>query len=226
MLRLLLAVLLLHFSSSALAQRDAAPSGADLSGQWLVNTTQSDDAQALLERHRDKDRKRLEKLEEQRRRRMQDDPFAWEPEWVPPQRTPQHLAAMRERERKVHQMLGMTHRLEISQSAGGAQLTIGSDFETRRFQAGTRSQVSLPQGQLADSQSGWDGQWFVIDRNARNGPRIIERYRYLKKTDQLEMQVAIKGRSELSGMKLRRVFDRVSPAAQAASPDPMMGPTR
>lgn len=226
MLRLLLALFLLYASSSAYALRAAAPADVDLTGHWLVNLAQSDDAQALLERHLEKERQRAQRLEEQRQRSMQNDPFAWEPEYVPPERTPQYLAAMRERQRAVHQMLGITRRLEISQTEGGAQLTIGSDFETRRLEAGRRSQVSLPQGQLADAENGWDGQWFVIERRARQGPRITERYRLLKDTDQLELRVTVKGRSPLSGMKLRRIFERVSTAAQAAPEDSFMGPVR
>jgi len=224
MRRLSFALLLLCVSGVASALKSTAPAAVSLDGRWSVNTALSDDAEQMLTQRRDEDMKRMQRQEEQRRRRMQNDPFAWEPEFAPAERTPQNRAMMEERERAVRQMLGMSKFLNIKQSAGGGQLEIVSEFETRRLSSGVRSQVSLPQGQLADAEAGWDGEWFVIQRNARQGPRITERYRWIKKTDQLEALITIKGDSALAGMKVRRVFDR--DVAQAAPMNPAAGPVR
>jgi hypothetical protein len=220
---LFLGFFMLFLAASAQALDSAARAGVDLQGRWVLNSQASDDAEAILARRMEEQRKRAQRIEEQRRRRMERDPYAWEPEFTPPERTPQNLAAMEERRRAVRQMLGMTKLLEIEQSAGGSKLTIRSDFDTRRFDAGSRSQVSLPAGPLADQRCGWAGEWFVIERSARQGPRITERYRRLAKTDQLELQVAIKGNTPLAGIKLRRIFDRAS-AAATTTPVEVLGP--
>jgi hypothetical protein len=212
-------------AASAHALEGSARAGVDLQGRWAVDAEASDDAEAILARRLEEQMKRAQRMEERRRREMERNPYAWEPEFTPPERTPQSIAAMEERRRAVRQMLGMTKFLEIEQSLGGARLTIRSDFETRRLDAGSRSQVSLPQGQLADARYGWDGEWFVIERKARGGPRITERFRRLAKTDQLEMQVAIKGDSPLAGIKLRRIFNRAT-SSPNKTPAEVMGPVR
>jgi hypothetical protein len=208
------------------ALKGASPAGTDISGSWVVNTTASDDGEAMLANRMEDLRKQQRREQERLRRRMQEDPTAWMPQFSPPELTPQQRAAMEERERNRRRMLGLTKQLEIAQDPQGSKVTIVTDFETRRFDAGTRTQVSLPQGELADSESGWDGEWFVIERKARNGPRITERFRLVKKTGQLEMRVAISGNSMLAGMKLRRVFDRAPKEAQVKPSGEVMGPVR
>jgi hypothetical protein len=208
----------------AVALKDSVPADASLEGRWTVNTSLSDDGEALLARRMEEEMKDQRRYEERRRRRMENDPFAWEPEFTPPENTPQYRARMEERDRSVRRMFGMTKFLNIKQDLQGAKVEIVSEFETRRFDAGSRSQVSLPQGQLADQRSGWEGEWFAIERNSRDGPMISEKYRRLKKTDQLEVLVAIKGRTMFAGMKLRRVFDRA--VGEPAPRSPAAGPVR
>ena len=130
----------------------------------------------------------------------------------------------RRRNDLYRQMLGFTEHLTIAQSDNGAKVEIGSDTGSRRFVAGTHSQVSLPEGELADSEVGWDGDWFVIDRRAKRGPRVVEKYRFLPKTGQLETIIAWGGDTFLSGMKVRRIFDRDT--AEVKPPDPGSGPVR
>lgn len=226
MLRCFVILALLGASLPANALKSVAPREVTLEGRWTVNVELSDDGEAMLARRREEQMRRMQREEERRRRRMQNDPFAWEPEFSMPARTPQNVARMEERERRTRQMLGLTRFLTIEQDERGSRLTITSDFETRRLDAGSRSQVSLPQGQLADAEYGWDGEWFVIERKARGGPRIDERYRRLEKTDQLEMRVTIRGDSALSGMKLRRIFDRASAEARVQQEAELMGPVR
>ena len=100
-------------------------------------------------------------------------------------------------------------RLTIRQD--GSTVDLVSAVESRRVVAGSRTQVSMPEGELADSKVGWDGQWFVIDRDVRNGPHVVEKFRLMPKTGQLEYQMKWSGDSELRGMKIHRVFDRSTP---------------
>jgi hypothetical protein len=216
--------LLMLFASLPLQARDAvAPKDVTLGGRWVVNAAASDDGEALLAKRMEEIAKEQRRFEERHRRRMDNDPFAWEPEFTPPADTPQFRARMEERDRGIRQTLGMTKFLNIKQGERGTKLEVVSEFDTRRLDSGSRSQVSLPQGQLADLRAGWDRDAFVIERHSRDGPRISERYRWLKKTDQLEVLTQIKGDSMLSGMKLRRVFDR---APEPVARDPALGPVR
>jgi len=220
----ILGFILLATCLPALALKNTAPAESSIDGHWAVNLAASENGEALLAKRMEEISKEQRRFEERRRRQMQNDPFAWEPEFTPPEDTPQFRAKMEERDRSMRQMLGMTKFFDIKQSAKGGKIELVSEFETRRYEAGARTQVSLPQGQLADSKSGWEGEWFVIERNSRDGPRITEKFRRLKKTDQLEALVTIKGDSMLSGMKLRRVFDRK--AGSQAPTSQSVGPVR
>lgn len=224
MRRVLFGVMLSCVAAATFAATSAAPEGVTLDGRWQANASLSDDGEALLAKRMEEMRKDARRYEERRRKQMENDPFAWEPEFTPPADTPQFRARMEERDRSIRQTMGMTNFLVITQGERGAKLTLVSDFDTRRLEAGSRSQVSLPQGQLADLRPGWERDVFVIERRSREGPSITERYRLLKKTDQLEVITQIKGRSMLSGMKLRRVFDRA--AGEPPPRDPAAGPVR
>ena len=127
---------------------------------------------------------------------------------------------MKRREENLHKMLAISDTLAIRQA--GATLDIVTAVESRRVVAGSRTQVSLPEGELADSNVGWDGQWFVIDRRVRGGPRVLEKFRLVPKTGQLEYEMKWSGDGELEGMKVRRVFDRVTVTPPPA--DPAAGP--
>ena len=165
------------------------------------------------------------------RRAGQMDPLGIPPVDTPPSTDatpappPANRPSQRPRNRRLEQlrqMLGISDTLAITQD--GARLTIQSQQEIRSFDAGTKSQVSMPQGELADSRVGWDGQWFVIDRRASRGPTVVERYRWLKKTDQLESILAWGGDSPLDGIKVHRIYDRM--LEPPPPPDPAYGPVR
>lgn len=239
MRRQLLVLGLVMFAHAALAAFTAtSPRGADLSGRWQVNTALSDDAEQLLQKRLEEDRQQRAKL----MRRMlkegaifippdpdDDSPNAPDaPEARPsgpgPQQTAQRQERFRRRDDELRKMLGISPTLEIKQS--GTTLDMRSQVDVRRFEAGSRSQVSMPQGELADSQVGWDGEWFTIERKARGGPRVVEKYRWLKKTDQLESLLAWSGESPLAGIKVRRIYDRDRVSGSAAPPDPAQGPVK
>jgi len=208
------------------AALDAAPSRpVDLSGTWQLNTALSDDAEHMLD-----ERQREEWERYMRWRRQQERAY---PPGVPPpidvegpgtprEPSASRRASMKRRDENLHKMLAISDTLTIRQD--GATLDIVSAVESRRVVAGSRTQVSLPEGELADSKVGWDGQWFVIDRNVRRGPHVVERYRLMPKTGQLEYEMKWSGDSEIAGMKIRRVFDRVTVVPLPA--DPAAGPVR
>lgn len=195
-----------------LAGYDAKPSrDVDLSGHWVLNHRLSEDAEAMLARRLEQERSRL--LKQRRAFEQAHTPGAVPPIDVYPaagasQSRSSQRPWQKRRDDNLRRMLGITRMLTIHQS--GRRIEIESEQETRRFEAGTRSQISMPQGQLADARVGWKGQSFVVDRRVKRGPGVVEKFRLLSKTGQLEYQMAWSGETELSGMKVRRVFDRAT----------------
>ena len=216
--------------SAHAAYKAAAPEGVDLTGHWKINPAKSDDAEALLQERLAEERKEREKW---MKRARQTDELGIPPIGMPPppppadpnaQAKPQTPASQRRNRGldELRRQLAISDTLSIKQS--GAQIDITSAVDARRFDAGIESQVSMPQGMLADSDVGWDGQWFVIERRVKRGPRVSEKYRWLKKTDQLEYILSWGGDTILSGIKVHRIYDRMSQPPPA--PDPESGPTR
>lgn len=228
--RSLLAILLTAWAALALADYDAVSSrGADLSGRWVLNTALSEDPEKLLAERLEKERQKFMQWRRQeeavRPPGMPPPPDADEDDDTHRAEAPRPRAQrpwQKRRDENFRQMLGITKVLTIRQ--GGADMEIISAVDARRLVAGSNTQVSMPEGQLADSEVGWDGEWFVIERTVRKGPRVIEKLRILRKTGQLEYTMAWSGQTELSGIKVRRVFDRMT--GEAAPPDPASGPVR
>lgn len=215
---LLILLLACVHGSPAHAQNAQPSSATDLSGYWRLNVQLSDDGEALLQKRLDRERKAWER---RRERAIRAGVIA-----LPPLESEQPLPqapssqgelspAQQRRYDPLRVMLGMTQALEITQD--GRRVEIRSDAEYRRFDAGTRSQVSMREGELADSKVGWRGNTFVIERKVRRGPQVVERYRLLK-SGQLEGVIAWSGDHLLAGIKVRRVFDRAEKPAVVLSP--------
>ena len=119
-------------------------------------------------------------------------------------------------------MLDISDTLSIKQSAARVEIT--SQQNSNRFDAGTRSQVSMPQGELADQRVDWDGPWLIIERHASKGPKMVQKFRWLKNTDQLESIMSWGGDSPLDGIKVHRIYDRMM--TPPPSPDPDSGPVK
>jgi hypothetical protein len=214
------------FSAAAL---DAVPSRpVDLSGTWKLNPALSDDAQHMLAERQREERERYMKWRKQQER-------MYPPDAPPPidiegpggsrrnGPSPSRQASIKRQQENLYKMLAISDTLTIRQE--GSTLDIVSEVESRRVVAGSSTQVSMPEGELADSKVGWDGQWFVIDRYVRSGPHAVEKFRLLPKTGQLEYQMKWSGDSDIAGMKIHRIFDR---STQAPPPpaDPAAGPSR
>jgi hypothetical protein len=214
--RLLVILLLLGLGELALAYEVRAPREVDLTGRWALNKARSDDADALL----------LQRLEKQLQRERR-----WRDAEVRAQRAdaPAELEISRPQAGRalaqLRRALELSPLLEITQSEAGAKLEIRGESSQRRFTTG-RSAMSMPEGQLANAEVGWDGEWFVIERKVRKGPKMVERYRLMRKTGQLQSEVSWSGSDDdlLSGVKIRRIFDRTE--GSLPPPDPDVGPVR
>ena len=229
--RWLALALLAVASTSAFAGYDATSKHQiDLSGRWTLNAAASDDPEAMLQQRLEKERERYLRYRREEEHMqlpgLPADPDAEQPDVdqgsASERRPPAQRPWQKRRDENFRRMLGITKSLEIRQS--GATLDITSEQESRRIEAGSHTQVSMPEGQLADSEAGWDGEWFVIDRNVRRGPRVTEKFRIVRKTGQLEYMMALGGDTELAGMKVRRVFDRAD--GSVPPPDGTSGPVR
>lgn len=220
--RSLLALLLCLCAAVALADYAPTPKRpVELAGYWVLNTTNSDDPEAMLAERQAKEREQFERfrrrMEETRPRGM---PPAIDPEAPPPdagrRRGPRPW--QRQQQENFRRMLAVSPTLEIKQTTP-TSFDVISAVESRRVEAGSHTQVSMPEGQLADSRVGWDGEWFVIERRTRSGPRAVEKFRVVAKTGQLEYFMSWSGDTELAGMKVRRFFDRRVAAPPAPNPD-------
>lgn len=216
MIRALLALVLLMSGAVAFADYDAQPRRPiDLSGYWKLNAALSDDPERMLAERLEAERQRY--VRERRREQRARQPGA--PADIQVER---RLRPWQKRQlENFRRMLAVSDSLTIEQQ--GADVTITSAVESRRVTAGSHTQVSMPEGQLADSEVGWDGEWFVIERHVRRGPGALEKFRLLK-NGQLEYYMRWSGDTELAGMKVRRIFDRSS--APLTTPNPELGPVR
>lgn len=226
--RFVLIVLCGLVAASALAY-DALPRRAtSIAGNWVLNEAQSDDVEKALRDRLDRERERYRRDMERWRRAQQRDPALPPPDAEDPEMAEAARAArermQRRHEREMDQfrrMLNVTRTLQITQE--GARIEIVSAVETRRFDAGSKSHVSMPEGQLADLSVGWDGAWFVVERRTRRGPDVVERFRHLPKTDQLEYRMSWRGETELAGIDVKRIFNRSNGDAVRR---PEVGPVR
>lgn len=223
-------MLLMVASATALAYEAYPRKAVTLEGRWTLNTQQSQDAEQILrariERERERNRKEWERF--QRSRANSDraiPPLGAEGIDVPPatRAAQERVRRRQQREMDLYKgMLNVTPWLRIKQQ--GTRIEIASAMETRVFSAGSSSQVSMPEGQIADLTVGWDGDWFVIQRKAPRGPNAVERFRLLKKTDQLEYQMSWRGDTELAGISVKRIFDRATGEEPVRAP--AVGPVR
>jgi hypothetical protein len=226
-LRFLAFGLLTCAAFSAAALDAVSKRNTDLSGTWKLNAALSDDAQHMLaERQREEREEYMKWRRQQERMYPPDAPAPIDIDGPSPARrnepSASRRASIKRQQENLYKMLAISDTLTIRQD--GSTVDLISAVESRRVVAGSHTQVSMPEGELADSKVGWDGQWFVIERNVRRGPNVVEKFRLLPKTGQLEYQMKWSGQSELRGMKIHRVFDRST--AASPPPDPAAGPSR
>lgn len=225
--RILAAVFLLlaaNIASAALAPNPTRE--ARIEGEWKLNAPLSDDAEKILDERLKRERDLMMRMMQQMDRR---NPMGLPPpdaarDLPPPSEDARaQMRRRRQEQQDIHRrLLTISNWLKIKQGEGAIELS--SAAEQRHLEPGTRSQVSMPEGELADAIVGWQGDTLVIERETRDGPDIVEKLRWLKATDQLEYRLAVSGDSELAGIKLKRVYDRIVVAAPPMNP--AIGPVR
>ena len=112
---------------------------------------------------------------------------------------PERLEALRE-------TLGEGSALSILQTP--TYVDLRSARGVRSLEIGVASQVSLPTGELADQRVSWDGGRLVVERRVPRGARLVETYRLLPATGQLEWVLRRSSADGLPRIDWRRVFDR------------------
>ncbi len=225
--RVLLASLLMLVAASAHAKLAANPTReTHIDGNWKLNAALSDDAEKILAERLKRERERMmHMMREMDRRNPMGLPPPDAARDLPPPSDDARARMRRRREEEQllqHKLLAISDWLKIKQ--GPSAIEFSSAVDQRHLEPGTRSQVSMPEGELADAEVGWQGDTLIIARETREGPDVLERIRWLKATDQLEYRLAVSGDSELAGIKLRRIYDRVVTAAPPMNP--LTGPVR
>lgn len=221
------AVLLFCTVACVAAYHETSAPGMDLSGYWRLNPSLSDDPERMLQQRLDEERKEREKWMRKQREHdplgippLGDGPVPPDADAAPPPNRPQQRSRNRRLE-EMRRMLDISDTLSIRQQ--GNRVEISTEVDTNTYDAGTKSQVSMPQGELADQRVGWDGPWFIVNRRASKGPQMVYKYRLLK-SGQLETQLNWGGDSPLDGMKVHRIYDRT--LEPPPRPDPDRGPVR
>ena len=131
---------------------------------------------------------------------------------TPARRRPPSWLYRPERLEALRQLLGEGNALSIVQTQTYVDLRFPSG--ARSLELGAESQVSLPTGELADQRVRWSGGRLVVERKVPRGARLVESYRVLPTTGQLEVTVRRSASDGLPKIDWRRVFDR-EPAAAA-----------
>ena len=91
-------------------------------------------------------------------------------------------------------------------------LTFANIEQTNTCKIGQAAQVPTPDGNLADRQCGWKRKKFVVEMKSPNGLTRTDQYELAKGDNQLIVVTELAGsRLPLSGVKIRRTYDRVVP---------------
>ena len=148
----------------AIAGYDAdSKRASDLSGTWALNRALSDDPERLLEERLARERERFEQARRrweasQRLPGIPDDEDV-DDDRPPPDATtrrPERRPWQKRRDENLRRMLAISNTLTLRQQ--GTKFEITTALDSRRVEAGSRTQVSMPEGELADSNVGWDGE--------------------------------------------------------------------
>jgi hypothetical protein len=210
----------------AAAPAASMPVVPDLTGEWVLNAAASQPSPLPPPRPRPAGEGRQQVLYDIPPEDsvlpdpvVQIDPATGRP--VPVRRRPPSWLFRPERLEAFRELLGETTALTIVQTPTYVDLRIGTG--ARSLEIGAVSQVSLPTGELADQSVRWRGERLVVDRRVPRGPRLVETYRLLPATGQLEVTVR-HGGGGYPKIEWRRVFDRDRGEGDAAAGAPEAAP--
>ena len=168
----------------------------NLSGEWRLNASLSDDARKILGDASARVREQFQRRQEAYRRSEQLD------------RDPQGDYETRALERGPYRDFGPVveapERISLTQSGG--DITVMSEESETRFQGGRQSVVSFGQG-IADRRTGWSGQTFVVTTRAVDGQAKEERFS-LGKDGRLMVTLQMGG-GGLPKVLIKRIYDRL-----------------
>ena len=201
-----------------------APSGVDLAGTWKLDRSQSDDPEKIYE-----------KILRQRAARYGEQGAA------PPRRgqgagggspdastDPNNPLSAEAQALQAAQIIGTSHLDPFDMGVFGTiprgdvitirqqpdEIYIFDGTTDRNFTPGAQSVVSVPEG-VADQHSGWKSRAYVIDVRAQAGPETIERYHLSDDGQHLLADIQSNG-GNMPGIKIKRVYDRVSAGVKGA----------
>lgn len=126
-----------------------------------------------------------------------------------------------ERLEALRLLLGDSPTLSIVQTM--TYVDLRTSGTARSLELGAESQVSLPTGELADQRVRWRQGRLIVERRVPRGPKLVETYRLLPATDQLEIELRRSAGDGFPKLAWRRVFDRErdeAEPARAAAPGP------
>jgi hypothetical protein len=104
--------------------------------------------------------------------------------------------------------LATVEQFEIAQQPDS--LKIATVEESSTCKPSDPGKGPLPGGELGDRKCGWQGDTWVTQVEEANGVLRTNRYELKKSGRQLVMTSEIKGaKTELSGLRIKRVYDRV-----------------
>lgn len=150
---------------------------------------------------------------------LRNDPAGERPRAV--RRRPPSWLFRPERLEALRQLLGEGQALSIVQAGRYVDLRFPSG--TRTLELGAESQVSLPTGELADQRVRWSSGRLLVERKVPRGAKLVETYRLLPATGQLEVTVRRSSGDGFPKIEWRRVFDR-EPVAAAIGDAPNSAP--
>jgi hypothetical protein len=175
----------------------SAPEGIDLTGIWTIDPKRSEDPKEALQKLREQGKVRgrigmggisgmggLGGMGSQR-----------------PGSTEDH-EAMRE---QMEQRLAISKRIEIMQIPQAVELNLGDRFVS--CTSTEKSQVPMPDGELADRLCGWDDDEFVVELQGPSGFHRTDRYSRGDDGQTLVVTTSLKG-GRIPELKFKSVYVR------------------
>jgi hypothetical protein len=188
---------------------DELPSkNVDLTGDWKLNASLSDDVPKLLQSHFKTMSERMDRMpsemgpirrpSEGMTRRTGDDVVTdAEPD-------PGGIRKLRkQREERFTAMVEAPQRMEIS--LNGTRFIVKHDETRDEFRAGERSVVSFGRG-VADRTAGWSGRQFIVSTRGLDGGSKEERYS-LDPEGRLLLVTKVTG-DRMPTLEIKRIYER------------------
>jgi hypothetical protein len=194
----LIGATLLTSSVACAGLNSTAPADVDLGGTWTLNRDASDDQRAALGER---------KLHIERREAPSESGSI--SGGGPPGAGRMSDADLESMHEQMMQRLASAERIDIEQRTDA--MTLKTDARTVSCGTTETTQVSTPDGGVADRQCGWDGNAFVIELKSPDG--VTQRDSYTLTGDGKQLIVTTKlesggGDAPAMSMVTRRVYDR------------------